>query len=85
MIQFGKHLVRLLLWLLLSELFCLVLAFSFALLGGSLLLHAASIFCGIAVHILLIGSTARKTAEDDLRTNRQTGTALSVKKPLPQE
>ncbi|MBP0968402.1 MAG: hypothetical protein J5722_12265 [Oscillospiraceae bacterium] len=80
--QFGEHLVRLLLWLLLSEVFCLVLAFSFALLGGALPLRIAGMLCGITAHVLLMYSTAKRTAEDDLRTYRQTGNAMPRRKPL---
>ena len=80
--QYGKHLARLLLWLLLSEIFCLVLAFSFALLGGSVLLRLAGMLCEITAHVLLMYNTAQKTAEDDLRRYRQTGAAMPRRKPL---
>ena len=80
--QFRNHLVRLLLRLLLSEMLCLILAFSFALFGSARLLQSAGMLCGITAHVLLVGSAAQKAADDDLRLYRQTGTRTDVGKPL---
>lgn len=80
--QFRQHCTQLMLRLLLSEILCLILAFSFALLGSALPLRIAGILCGITAHVLLTGSAAQKAAADDLKLYRQTGFRQPVGKPV---
>ena len=63
--HFGKHLVQCMVRLLLSEILCLVLAVSTAILGDKLPVQAVGLLCGVLAHSLLIGSCAQKCAAED--------------------
>ena len=75
--HFGKHLVRCAAWLLLSEILCLVLAFSAAILGQKLPAQVIGLICGVSAHILLTGSCAQKCAQEDAVLYRTAGTRIS--------
>ena len=79
--HFGKHLSICIGWLLISELLCLILAFSFAILRAEWI-RWLSLVCGIAAHVLLMGSCAGKCAHEDIAAYRADGTIISVMKPL---
>lgn len=76
--HFRKHLGSCLLRQLLSEILCLVLAFSFALLGHALLLQLLQTLCCLTAHILLTADGASKISADDRRTERLTGKTIPV-------
>ena len=79
---FWKHLGISLLWLLLSEILCLVLAVSVAILRASVLTNAAGLICGMTAHILLIGSCAAKIAQADAAAYQKSGIRTASIKPL---
>ena len=79
--NFGKHLGTCLLWLLLSEILCLILAFSFAILTAKWI-RWLSLICGIAAHLLLMGSVGGKLAHEDIADYRMDHSAVSPIKPL---
>jgi hypothetical protein len=66
--------------LLLSELLCLVLAFSFAILRASLLTEMLSLLCGMLAHILLIGNCACDIADSD--ASHSHSEQHTVRKPI---
>lgn len=80
--QFWKHLGKCMIWLLLSEILCLVLAISLAILRQNLLIRVIGLICCTAAHILLIGSCAQKTADEDAADYRSGGARISPKKVL---
>ncbi|MBR4199742.1 MAG: hypothetical protein IKQ91_00515 [Oscillospiraceae bacterium] len=75
--HFGKHLLRCMIWLLLSEILCLVLAVSAAILGQKLPAQVLGLICGIAAHILLTASCAQKCAKEDAGLYRSAGKRIS--------
>ena len=79
--NFGKHLGTCLLWLLLSEILCLILAFSFAILTAKWI-RWLSLICGIAAHLLLMASVSGKLAHEDIADYRTDHSAVSPIKPL---
>lgn len=79
--QIGKNCAVCLVWLLISEIMCLVLAFSFAILRPDWL-RWLSMACGITAHILLMGSCAQKIADADAAEYRRSGLRIPRKKPV---
>ena len=63
---FGKHLLSGLLWLIASEILCLILAFSLAILPDHPLIRVIGLLFGITAHVLLIANCAQKAAAEDL-------------------
>lgn len=80
--HFRKHLGSCLLRQLLSEILCLVLAFSFALLGHAMPLQLLQTVCCLTAHILLTADGAAKISADDRRTERLSGQTIPPGKPL---
>ena len=78
--HFRKHLTACMIRLLLSELLCLVLAFSFAILRASLLTEMLSLLCGMLAHILLIGNCACDIADSD--ASHSHSEQHTVRKPI---
>ncbi len=70
--QFCKHYFHCLLWLLLSEILGLVLAFSFAIINTKWSPYV-SLVCGILTHVLLMGSAAQTLAKRDAAQYRING------------
>ena len=79
--NFGKHLLSCWLWLLISELLCLILAFSFAILRPEWI-RWVSMICGITAHILLMGSCAGKLAHKDIVCYRTERKAIPIIQPV---
>ena len=73
---------RLLLWQLISEILCLILAFSFAILDASFPLRIAGIVCCVTAHLLLTGNAAAKCADADLRLLRTSGIRRRILHPV---
>ncbi len=82
MTHFGKHLLQSGIWLLASELLCLILAFSFAILGSHPVIQGIRLMFGITAHSLLIGSCAAKAAADDVARFRSANISVKPIKPL---
>lgn len=80
MLHFWKHLLRSLAWLLISELLCLILAFSFAILSFPWIRYV-SLICGMLAHCLLIASCAKTIAHEDFAAYRA-GAKISPAKPF---
>ena len=78
--HFRKHLTACMIRLLLSELLCLVLAFSFAILRASLLTEMLSLLCGMLAHIQLIGNCACDIADSD--ASHSHSEQHTVRKPI---
>ena len=78
--HFRKHLTACMIRLLLSELLCLVLAFSFAILRASLLTEMLSLLCGMLAHIPLIGNCACDIADSD--ASHSHSEQHTVRKPI---
>lgn len=78
---FWKHAGICLIWLLLSEILCFVLAFSFAILSAAWI-RWLSLLCGIAAHIMLMGSCGQRCGKEDAADFRLTGDMRSPLKPL---
>ena len=74
--HFGKHLIRCAVWVLLSEILCLVLAVSAAIFGQKPVQIIGMIF-GVTAHILLMGSCAQKCAKEDAVLYRTAGRRIS--------
>ena len=64
--HFWKHLLRGLLWLLGSEMLCLILAFSLAILPDHPAVRIIGLLFGLSAHVLMLGSCAQKAAADDV-------------------
>ncbi len=64
-----------------SELLCLILAFSFAIINTSWI-RWLSLLCGIAAHCLLMGSCAQQIAQEDAALYRMTRKRISGRKSL---
>ena len=75
--QFAKHFRTLFVWLILSEILCLVLSFSFAIIGKNWMQYI-SLACSLAVHLLLMASTAQKIANASLIQYRRTKYRISI-------
>ena len=80
--RFGKHLAVCFGWLLLSEILCLILGISIAILRNPVIVRGSGILFGAAAHILLIGNAAQKTADEDAAFYRTSGTRTKTVKPL---
>lgn len=74
---FLKSYLRCLLWLVISEILCLILAFSFAILRPAWI-RWLSLGCGLLAHCLLMGSCAQGIANDALARNRRGGSRVSA-------
>lgn len=79
--NFGKHLAVCIGWLLISEILCLILAFSFAILRAEWI-RWLSLICGAAAHILLMFSAAGKCAHEDIAAYRADKARVSAAKPV---
>lgn len=82
MYHFGKHLLHSNIWLLASEILCLILAFSFAILGSHPVIRIICLIFSITAHMLLIGSCAAKAAADDVALFRTAKIRVKPYKPL---
>lgn len=80
--NFGKHLAACFGWLLISEILCLILGISIAILRNPVIVRGAGLLFGITAHILLIGNAAGKAADDDAKLYRAAGVRTSLMKPL---
>jgi len=78
--HFWKSCGTVLIWLLISELMCLVVAVSFAIMSAKWIRYL-SLLCGITVHCLLLGSCAQKIAKQDAAHYRITGQRTTQAKP----
>jgi len=76
-----KSAASVLIWLLISELMCLVVAVSFAIMNASYIRYL-SLICGITVHILLLANCAKKIALLDTAHYRITGNRTGQWKPV---
>ena len=79
--RFGKHLLNGFLWLLASEILCLILAVSLAILRDSPVIRIIGLLFGITAHVLMIGSCAQKAAGDDAVLYRTKGIRTGIPKP----
>ncbi|MBQ8920865.1 MAG: hypothetical protein IJ060_01725 [Oscillospiraceae bacterium] len=79
--HFWKSCGICMIWLVISELLCLILAFSFAIINTSWI-RWLSLLCGITAHCLLMGSCAQKIAQEDAALYRISRKRVSQKKPL---
>lgn len=77
MSRFFKNCARCLIWLLLSEILCLVLAFSFAILPQAAMRYL-SLFCCLAAYILLMGNCGQNIAKEHLVLYRQERTEIPL-------
>lgn len=82
MIHFWKHLLHGILWLCASEMLCLILAVSFAIIGNAAAIRIIALIFGVTAHILLIGSCAVKAAAEDAAFFRAAKTRTKIRKPL---
>lgn len=80
--NFGKHFAQSIVWLLLSEILCLILAFSVAILRNPVIVRGMGLLFGITAHILLTASCAQKAAAEDAVLYRTEGIRMQRKKPL---
>lgn len=80
--HFGKHLLHGMLWLLGSEVLCLILAVSLAILRDHPVIRLIGLIFGIAAHVLLIGNCAQKAADEDAALYRTSGAQIRIIKPL---
>ncbi len=81
MSRFLKHYAYCLIWLLLSEILCLILAFSFAILSHAVMRYL-SLFFGLTAYCLLMGSCGQKIAKEHIILYRQTSTVIPLVQPL---
>ena len=79
--QFRKSLLSCLGWLAASELLCLVLAFSFAILRPEWI-RWLSMGCGITAHVLLMGNCGQALAKRHTALFHQSGTRISSGFPV---
>ena len=68
-------------WLVISEILCLILAFSFAIINTSWM-RWLSLLCGITAHCLLMGSCAQKIAQEDVALYRINRRRVSGRKAI---
>ena len=80
--HFGNHLLKSLLWLIASEILCLILAFSLAILPDHPVIRVISLIFGLTAHVLLIANCAQKTAAEDLILYRTEKYQTRILKPL---
>ena len=78
---FWKHTVSCLLRLLLSEILCFVLAFSFAILSAPWM-RPVSLVCGVTAHCLLMWSCAQQLARKDIAAYRVSGKGTGLVTPV---
>ncbi|MBR6761962.1 MAG: hypothetical protein IKM30_08020 [Oscillospiraceae bacterium] len=81
MSRFLKQYARCLIWLLLSEILCLILAFSFAILSHAVMQYL-SLFFGVAAHCLLMGNCGQQIAKEQIILYRQKGFVTPISQPL---
>lgn len=81
MFQFRKSVLSCFGWLFVSELLCLVMAFSFAMLP-QFVAKWVSLFCGVLAHVLLMAHCASGIAEADVVLFRHEQRASHILKPL---
>lgn len=81
MLHFWKHYISCLIWLLLSEILCLILAFSFAILSAAWI-RWLSLACGVLAHVLLMGNCGRSAAQKDLAVYHTKKRKTSLLQPL---
>ncbi len=79
--HFWKSCGTVLIWILISELLCLVVAFSFAIMSAKWI-RFLSLLCGLTAHCLLMGSCAQKISQQDAAHYRITGERTAQTKPL---
>ena len=75
--SFVKSILFLWGWLLISEILCLILSFSFAIMQAEVF-RWMSLFFGVLAHALLIGNAGRTLADQDAAAYRQS----KIKRPL---
>lgn len=88
--NFQKHLGKLIGWLAVSELLCLILAFSFAIIGGTVAKYLGLIL-GLTAHILLMRNAAHSAADacviyyrkDKIRVSSRFIVALGILSAIP--
>lgn len=78
----GKHMLHGLLWLLGSEILCLILAFSLAILPDHPAVRIIGLIFGITAHILMIGSCAQRAAAEDVVMYRASKVRTRISKIL---
>lgn len=76
-----KDTARCLVWLLLSEMMCLVLAFSFAILPQAAMQYL-SLFCCLLAYVLLMGNCGMNIAKDHVVLYRQQRVEIPNWQPL---
>lgn len=69
-------------WQLLSEILCLILAFSVALLRNPVIVRGMGLLFGITAHILLTANCAQNAAAEDAVLYRTDGIRMNSAKPL---
>ena len=79
--QFRNAIFYCLGWLAVSEILCLVLAFSFAILRPEWVRYL-SMLCGVTAHVLLMWSCGQKLSKKDAAEYRISGSRISAKKPV---
>ncbi|MBR6107792.1 MAG: hypothetical protein IKQ39_07255 [Oscillospiraceae bacterium] len=79
--HFWKSCGTVLIWILISELLCLVVAFSFAIMSAKWI-RWLSLLCGVTAHCLLMGNCAQKISAQDAAHYRLTGERTGQMKPL---
>ena len=80
--HFGKHLMHGILWLIASEILCLILAVSLAILRDHPVIRLIGLVFGITAHVLLIWNCAQKAADEDTALYRRSGSRSRLLKPL---
>jgi len=80
--NFCKHLTQSMVWLLLSEILCLILGVSVAILHNPVIVRGMGLLFGVTAHILLTASCAQKAAAEDAVLYRTEGIRMNAKKPL---
>ena len=82
MYHFGNHLLRAIFWLFLSEILCLILAFSLAIFRSAAISRIFGLLFGITAHMLLIGNCGREIAGTDAKRYRTAQKPVSFCQPL---
>ena len=80
--NFGKHLLQGILWLTASEVLCLILAVSLAILPDHPAVRMIALCFGISAHMLLMGSCAQRAAAEDLILYRSEAYRIRILKPI---
>lgn len=81
MSRFLKDTARCLVWLLLAEIMCLVLAFSFAILPQAAMQYL-SLFCCLLAYVLLMGNCGMNIAKDHVVLYRQQREEIPLWRPV---